>query len=164
MPVMECTKLWSLVLMLQFLVYVSWERLNFGLAWGICQILKFYLAVSCTTKSTVVHSFSIQCPRTVSSIISSLLQHHYHAVFWSLRPSLKLSKSLTLQHISGFWWQKHQTMAFVQGSGIATLSPLNYISVKESSRPNHKDRWLRLQRCNCFIVRWWLTRCLTAYF
>ncbi len=44
--------------------------------------------------------------------------------------------------------EKHQTMAFVQGSGTATLSPLNYIFFKESSRPNHKDWWHRLQKSN----------------
>lgn len=145
--------------MWQFLVYMSWVRLNFGMTWGICQILKFYLAVSCTTKSTVIHSFSIQCPRIASSIISSLLQH-------SLLKSETIPEMIKVSNTSphlGIWWQKHQTMAFVQGSGTATLSPLNYIFFEESSRPNHKEWWQRLQRCN-YIVKRWLTRCLTTCF
>lgn len=55
-----------------------------------------------------------------SSIVSLLLQHHYPTFFWSLIPRD------TSTHL-GFWWQKHQTMAFVQGSGTATLSPNSYI-------------------------------------
>lgn len=55
-------------------------------------------------------------------------------------------------------------MAFVQGSGTVTLSPLNYIFFEKSPRPNHKGWWQSLQRCNCIIVERWLTRCLTTCF
>lgn len=98
--------------------FIFLDRLIFGMTWGICQALKSYLAVSCTTKSTVIHGFSIQCPRIASSIISSLLQHHYHTVFWSMRPSLKLSKSVTLQLISGFDGKNIRQRPLYKGVGL----------------------------------------------
>lgn len=70
--------------------------------------------------------FPLSAHRIAGSIISSLLQHHYHAVFWSLRPSLKWSKQGTLQVILGFdvknirqWplyegvWQLHYLLSIV---------------------------------------------------
>lgn len=110
-----------------------------------------------------------QSPQFFHSVPQDSPQHHIIAFATSLPRSLLKSEtspeiikvSDTSTHL-GFWWQKHQTMAFVQGSGIATLSPLNYIFSEESSRPNHKDWWQRLQRCNCIIVKPWLTRCLTT--
>lgn len=103
------------------------------------------------------------------SVSQDSQQHHIIAFATSLPHSLLKSETIPeIIKVSdthfGFWCPKHQTLAFVQGSGTATLSPLNYISFEESSRPNHKDQWLRLQRCNCIIVKWWLTRCLTVFF
>lgn len=134
--------------------------MNFGLTWGICQILKFYLALSCTTKSTLMHSLSIQCPRTASSIVSSLLQHHNRAVFWSLWPSLKLSLSVTLQLILGSDGKNIRQWPLYKGVGLLHYLHSIISSYEESSRPNHKDRWQWLQKFNW----WWLTRCLKTSF
>lgn len=107
--------------------------------------------------------FSVSWPRIASSIILSLLQHLCHVVFWSLEsiPEI-ISASNTSTHLK-FWWQKHQTMAFVQGSGTATLSPPKNIFFEESSRPTHKGRWPRLQKYKYIVqtavdkVSWYLS-------
>lgn len=69
-----------------------------------------------------VHPHTVQCPRVASSIVSSALQRFCHVVSWSLEsiPAI-ISVGNTSTHLI-FWWQKHQTTAFVQGSGTATLS------------------------------------------
>lgn len=85
-------------------------------------------------------------------------QHRIIAFATSLPRSLLKSETIpeiinasnTWTHLE-IWWQIHQTMAFVQGSRTATLSALHYIFFEESSRPNHKGRWQRLQKCNCAL-------------
>lgn len=98
-----------------------------------------------------VHSYT----QFFLSVPKDSQQHHIIAFATSLPHSLLKSETIpeiisvsnTSTHLK-FWWQKHQTMAFVQGSGTATLSPLNNIFFEESSRPNHKGWWPRLQKCN----------------
>lgn len=134
------------------------------MTWGICQTLKFYLAVSHTTKFTLLTQFfSIQWPRIASSIISSLLQHHCQVVVWSLRPSLKLSMPVTLQLILGFDVKYIRQWPLYKGVGL-----LHYLHsiISSSKSPQGQiikadDRGSKIVTC----IAWWrLTRCPTTCF
>lgn len=92
-------------------------------------------------------------------------------MFWSLEsiPEI-ISVGNTSTHLI-FWWQKHQTTAFVQGSGTATLSltsslksPQGHLikaddrdSEKRKKKRNkintlYKKRWSRFPDMCCFIL------------
>lgn len=91
------------------------ERLNFEMSWGICQILKFYLAVSCTTKSTV---FPCSAPGQPAASYHHLCNIITMQSFEVSEPSLKLSKSVTLQFIFSFDGTHFRQWPLYMGVGL----------------------------------------------
>lgn len=132
------------------MVYISWQI-------DLWNDMRYLSGIKILLGSVLHHK--VHCyTQFFHSVSQDSQQHHIIAFATSLPHSLLkyetipeiIKVSNTSTHL-GFWWQKHQTTAFVQGSGTATLSPLNYIFFEESSRPNHKDWWQRTQRCNCTL-------------
>lgn len=101
----------------QFLVYMWRQRVDFGMKWGICQILKFYLATSCTTKSTLVQSFSFQC--------RDKPEHRIIAFATSLPRSLL--KSDIMWHFNSSW----VLMAKTSDNGLCTREWNCYIIAQQ---------------------------------
>lgn len=118
----------------------SSERLNFGMMAVRYEDSSWQCL---TQQSPPIHCTPLSCSVPAGEPVASchrLLQHFCHVVFWSLEsiPEI-ISAGNTSTHLF-FWWQKHQTMAFVQGSGTATLSLTSSLKTPQGHLIKADDR------------------------